>query len=148
MAHEMGHYVLNHGVKHTVSFSLVLLCGLLFIKFSWNWAATRMGGRFGVRSMADPAGLPLLAALFSVYVFLATPVIKTIIRSAEVEADLFGLNAAREPDGFAEAIFKLSEYRKLEPGALEEFIFFDHPSGFNRIFSAMRWKAGNVKRLP
>ena len=148
MAHEMGHYVLNHGIKHTVSFSLVLLGGLLFIKFSWNWAATRMGDRFGVRSMADPAGLPLLAALFSVYVFLATPVIKTVIRSAEVEADLFGLNAAREPDGFAEAIFKLSEYRKMEPGAAEEFIFFDHPSGFNRIFSAMRWKAENVQRLP
>ncbi len=145
MAHEMGHYVLNHSLKHTVSFSLVLLGGLLFIKFSWGWAAARFGGRFGVRSIADPAGFPLLAALFSVYIFLATPVYKTIIRTAEVEADLFGLNASREPDGFAEAIFKLAEYRKLEPGAAEEFIFFDHPSGYNRIFTAMRWKAENVK---
>ncbi len=145
MAHEMGHYVLNHSFKHTVSFSLVLLGGLLFIKFTWDWAAARFGGRFGVRSIADPAGFPLLAALFSVYIFLATPVYKTIIRTAEVEADLFGLNAAREPDGFAEAIFKLAEYRKLEPGAAEEFIFFDHPSGYSRIFSAMRWKAENVK---
>ncbi|MEO8103733.1 MAG: M48 family metalloprotease, partial [Betaproteobacteria bacterium] len=39
MAHEMGHYVLNHGLKHTVSFTLVLLGGLLFIKYSWGWAA-------------------------------------------------------------------------------------------------------------
>ena len=145
MAHEMGHYVLNHNIKHTVSFSLVLLGGLLFLKFSWDWAAARFGGRFGVRGIADPAGFPLLAALFSVYIFLATPVYKTIIRSAEIEADLFGLNAAREPDGFAEAIFKLAEYRKLEPGAVEEFIFFDHPSGYKRIFAAMRWKAENVK---
>ena len=145
MAHEMGHYVLNHSIKHTVSFSLILLGGLLFIKFSWGWAAARFGQRFGVRSLADPAGFPLLAALFSVYIFLATPVYKTVIRSAEIEADLFGLNAAREPDGFAEAIFKLAEYRKLEPGAVEEFIFFDHPSGYNRIYSAMRWKAENIK---
>jgi STE24 endopeptidase len=145
MAHEMGHYVLNHGIKHTISFSLVLLGGLLFLKFSWGWAAARFGGRFGVRNIADPAGLPLLAALFSIYVFLATPVLKTIIRSAETEADLFGLNAAREPDGFAEAIFKLAEYRKLEPGAAEEFVFFDHPSGYNRIFASMRWKAENTK---
>ena len=145
MAHEMGHYVLSHNLKHTVSFSLVLLGGLLFIKFTWDWVATRFGGRFGVRSIADPAGFPLLAALFSVYIFLATPVYKTIIRTAEVEADLFGLNAAREPDGFAEAIFKLAEYRKLEPGAAEEFIFFDHPSGYSRIFAAMRWKAENLK---
>jgi STE24 endopeptidase len=148
MAHEMGHYVLNHGLKHTVSFSLVLLGGLLFIKFSWDWAAARFGGRFGVRGIADPAGFPLLAALFSVYIFLATPVYKTIIRTAEVEADLFGLNASREPDGFAEAIFKLAEYRKLKPGEIEEFIFFDHPSGYNRIYSAMRWKAENMKAKP
>lgn len=148
MAHEMGHYVLNHGLKHTVSFSLVLLGGLLFIKFSWDWAAARFGGRFGVRGISDPAGLPLLAALFSVYIFLATPVYKTIIRTAEVEADLFGLNASREPDGFAEAIFKLAEYRKLKPGEIEEFIFFDHPSGYNRIYSAMRWKAENMKVKP
>ena len=145
MAHEMGHYVLNHSIKHTLSFSLILLGGLLFIKFSWGWAAARFGQRFGVRSLADPAGFPLLAALFSVYIFLATPAYKTVIRSAEIEADLFGLNAAREPDGFAEAIFKLAEYRKLEPGAVEEFIFFDHPSGYNRIYSAMRWKAENIK---
>ena len=145
MAHEMGHYVLNHGLKHTVSYTLVLLGGLLFIKFSWAWGMARFGGRFGVRGLADPAGLPLLAALFSVYVFLATPVVYTIVRTAETEADLFGLNAAREPDGFAEAIFKLAEYRKLEPGPIEEFMLFHHPSGYNRIFSAMRWKAENMK---
>ena len=145
MAHEMGHYVLNHGVKHTVSFTLILLGGLLFIKYSWGWAAARFGSRFGVRSISDPAGLPLLAALFSVYIFMATPVVKTVIRTAEVEADIFGLNAAREPDGFAEAIFKLGEYRKLEPGPVEEFIFFDHPSGYNRIAAAMRWKAEHLK---
>ena len=145
MAHEMGHYVLNHGIKHTLSFTLILLGGLLFIKYSWNWAAARFGSRFGVRSISDPAGLPLLAALFSIYIFMATPVVKTVIRTAEVEADIFGLNAAREPDGFAEAIFKLGEYRKLEPGSAEEFIFFDHPSGYNRILSAMRWKAENIR---
>jgi STE24 endopeptidase len=148
MAHEMGHYVLNHSIKHTVSFSLVLLGGLLFIKFSWDWAAARFGGRFGVRGISDPAGFPLLAALFSIYIFLATPVYKTIIRTAEVEADLYGLNASREPDGFAEAIFKLAEYRKLKPGEIEELIFFDHPSGYNRIYSAMRWKAENMKSKP
>ena len=145
MAHEMGHYVMNHSIKHTVSFSLVLLGGLLFIKLSWDWAAARFGNRFGVRSISDVAGFPLLAALFYVYIFLATPVYKTIIRTAEVEADLFGLNLSREPDGFAEAMFKLAEYRKLQPGAIEEFIFFDHPSGYNRIYAAMRWKAEHLR---
>ncbi len=145
MAHEMGHYVLNHGIKHTVSFSLLLLGGMLFIKFCWDWAAPRFAVPYGVRDIADPAGLPLLAALFSVYMFLATPVLNTIIRTAETEADMFGLNASREPDGFAEAILKLADYRKLEPGPMEEFLLFDHPSGYNRILAAMRWKAENLR---
>jgi len=42
---------------------------------------------------------------------------------------LTGLDAAREPDGFASIAMKLSEYRKIEPTPLEEAVFFDHPSG-------------------
>ena len=41
----------------------------------------------------------------------------------------------------AQTALKLSEYRKLDPGPLEEFVFYDHPSGRARIFAAMRWKA-------
>jgi Zn-dependent protease with chaperone function len=90
----------------------------------------------------DPAGLPLLSALLSLFLFLTSPVLNTIIRSNEVEADAFGLNAARQPDGFAAVALKLGEYRKLDPGPIEELLFFDHPSGRNRILMAMRWKAG------
>ena len=46
-----------------------------------------------------------------------------------------------EPDGMALVSIKLGEYRKLDPGALEEMLFFDHPSGRTRIFASMRWKA-------
>jgi STE24 endopeptidase len=88
-------------IKHTVSFSLLLLVGLLYLKFSWNWIASRFAVPFGVRGIADPAGLPLLAALISVYMFLATPVFNTNYRAAETEADMSGSNAAREPDGIA-----------------------------------------------
>jgi len=39
---------------------------------------------------------------------------------------------------------KLGDYRKLDPGPVEEFIFFDHPSGRTRIYAAMRWKAEHL----
>jgi hypothetical protein len=29
----------------------------------------------------------------------------------------------------------------MEPGPLEEALFYDHPSGRTRILSSMRWKA-------
>jgi STE24 endopeptidase len=37
-------------------------------------------------------------------------------------------------------MLKLSSYRKLEPGNLEEALFYDHPSGRTRIETAMTWK--------
>jgi STE24 endopeptidase len=83
----------------------------------------------------------VLAALLSLFFLLATPVTNTITRTVEAQADIFGLNAARQPDGFATAALKLSEYRKLDPTPLEEFVFYDHPSGRTRIWTAMRWKA-------
>jgi STE24 endopeptidase len=59
----------------------------------------------------------------------------------EYEADMYGLNTAQQPDGEANVDMLLGEYRKLDPRPLEEFIFFDHPSGRTRITAAMRWKA-------
>jgi STE24 endopeptidase len=56
---------------------------------------------------------------------------------------MFGLNAARQPDGFAQAAIHLGEYRKMHPGPIEEILFFDHPSGYNRIHAAMVWKGQN-----
>lgn len=144
MAHEMGHYLLSHSFKMTLAMSALMLAGFLFLRHSWNWAHARWGARHGVRDIADPAGLPLLMALLAVFFFVATPVNNFLIRYAEVEADIFGLNASREPDGFSEAIFKLAEYRKLQPGTVEELIYYHHPSGYNRILMAQRWKAENL----
>jgi STE24 endopeptidase len=145
MGHEMGHYVLHHVSKSILFFGVVLVAGFAFLRWSFDRAAARWGERWGLRGVADPAGLPLIVALFSVYAFVLTPVINTHIRTAEAEADIFGLNAAREPDGMAEVALQLSEYRKLSPGPVEEWMFFDHPSGRNRILMAMRWKAEHLE---
>ena len=83
--------------------------------------------------------------ILSVFSFLLTPVNNTVIRTQEYEADLYGLNAARLPDAEATVDLKLGEYRKLDPTPLEEFLFYDHPSGRTRIYNAMRWKAENLK---
>ena len=46
---------------------------------------------------------------------------------------MYGLNAARQPDGEANVDMLLGEYRKLDPGPIEEFVFYDHPSGRTRL---------------
>lgn len=144
LGHEMGHYVLNHGWG--LAIYLGLLTGLAFAIVEHLYAAAllRYGARFGIAGHADPAGLPLFIALFSVVWFALSPFVNTVIRTAEQEADAFGLNAAREPQGFAMVSVRLSTYRKLRPGPIEEFIFYDHPSGYDRVRRSMVWQKENL----
>jgi STE24 endopeptidase len=144
VGHEMGHYVLNHVYKGVLALGVLVVIGFAFMSWGFKRLTLKFGERWGFRDVADVAGLPLLIALFSVYGFALTPLSNTITRSMEAEADAFGLNAVRQPDGAALAALHLAEYRKMQPGAIEEVLFFDHPSGWNRIHRAMVWKAENV----
>ena len=145
VAHEIGHFALRVTYEYFTFFAIVLVVGFAFVRWGFGRALGRWGSRWGVRDVGDIAGLPLFLALISVYLFALTPITNGFIRSNEVEADLYGLNAARQPDGFAEIILKLGEYRKVDPGPLEEWLLFDHPSARNRILMAMRWKAENLE---
>jgi STE24 endopeptidase len=144
MAHEMGHYVLNHSFKLILYFSLFVFAGFTVSRTVFDRVLRRWGERWRVRGIADPAGFPLLALIFSTFFFLITPLANTAVRVTEREADAFGINTAREADGFAKVALKLGAYRKLDPGPVEEFIFFDHPSGRARIRMAMDWKAAKL----
>jgi STE24 endopeptidase len=148
MGHEMGHYVLHHVYKMILFFGVLTVLGFALLKWASAWAVARWGAAWRVRGVDDPAALPLLALLVSIYFLVLTPVTNSLIRTQEYEADIFGLNASAQPDGEALVALKLGDYRKLDPGSLEEFLFFDHPSGRARIFAAMRWKAEHLSTLP
>jgi STE24 endopeptidase len=141
MGHEMGHYVLNHEYKGLVMIGVVIVIGFAFLSWGINFSLARWGEKWDVRGITDVAVLPLAVIVFSLYFLVMTPVTNTITRSMEYEADMYGLNAAQQPDGEANVDLMLGEYRKMDPGPVEEFIFFDHPSGRTRITAAMRWKA-------
>jgi len=141
MGHEMGHYVLNHVYKGLVMNGVLIVIGFAFLNWGINFSLARWGARWDVQGIGDLAVLPLAVILFSLYFFLATPVSNTITRTMEYEADMYGLNTAQRPDAEANVDMLLGEYRKLDPGPIEEFVLFDHPSGRTRITAAMRWKA-------
>ncbi len=143
MGHEMGHYRLHHGLWLTLVFTLLLGIAYWGVNRSFGHFQRRYGERWGVRDLADPAGLPLAFAIFSIVLFLLTPITNTVSRFVEAHADAFGLDAAKEPHGFASVAMRLSSYRKLEPGALEEFVFYDHPSGRARVERSMQWLANH-----
>ena len=144
MGHELGHYVLNHSLSLMLGFGLIILLGYLAIAKAVPPMLRRWGPRWGVERIDDPAVVPAAFIVLAVYFLLATPFTNSLTRMHEQEADIFGLNVARAPDGFAKIAMKLSTYRKIEPSPWEEIIFFDHPSGHTRVSTAMKWKAENI----
>ncbi len=145
MGHEMGHYVLHHIAKDILYYSVVIVIFFAFLLWSLDRALARWGERWKIRGIGDTAIVPLVFLVGTLLGFVYTPFFNTHIRTNEHEADMYGLNASRQPDGFAQAAIHLGEYRKMSPGLVEEWIFFDHPSGRNRIHDAMLWKAENLQ---
>ncbi len=144
LGHEMGHYVMNHVYKGMTFIGIIIVVGFAFMRWSFGKLHLRHGARWGIRDIGDVAALPLLLFLLSVYLFVLTPVNNTLTRTMEAEADNYGINVSRQPDGFAQAAMHLSEYRKMKPGPLEEILFYDHPSGWNRIHRVMVWKVEHL----
>ena len=140
MGHELGHFVMNHIYKGLCEMTLLILVGFVFAKWALDAMLRRHGAAWGLKGAGDVAGFPLFIAVFSVFLFVATPITNTMTRTQEIEADRFGLNLAREPHGEAEVDLKLTEYRKPDPGPIEEFVFFDHPSTRHRVHDAMQWR--------
>jgi STE24 endopeptidase len=147
VGHEMGHYVLNHIYTGLMFYLIVIIAGFAWLRWALERCLRRWGERWQIRGVGDTAVLPLAMLLVSAFFFALTPVLNSFSRLQEVEADIFGLNASRQPDGVAQMTLQVAEYRKLSPGPVEEMIFYDHPSGRSRIYAAMRWKAENLASL-
>ncbi|MGB7654920.1 MAG: M48 family metallopeptidase [Novosphingobium sp.] len=144
MGHEMGHYKLNHVWWGLLFLTCLAAAAFFLISRIAPRLIARHGPRWGIRDLADPASLPVLGILITLFGLIATPLQNTMIRVDESQADAFGLDVAQEPDAFASVAMKLSEYRKIEPTTLEEMLFFDHPSGATRVRMSMQWKKDHV----
>lgn len=139
-AHEIGHYVLGHVWR------LVIAIAALALVFFWlaDRLYPRFARAFGSRAaLSDPTGLPVLLFIVALLGLLAQPAFNALIRVGEVESDRYSLETVNLPDALASALVKTAEYRYPQPGALEEFVFYDHPSVERRVRRAMEWKAAH-----
>jgi len=71
------------------------------------------------------------------------PFLNTFSRTLESQADSYSLHTENRPDALSTALVKTAEYRYPRPNAVEEFIFYDHPSVERRVQTAMQWKAAH-----
>jgi len=136
--HEAGHYKLGHIWRYVVI--LPALAMLFFFLLNRLFAPTAR--LLGSDARLDEArGLPMFAVVGSVLGLLATPLTNSITRIGETDADLYSLQTVNEPEALASALVKTAEYRYPRPSALEEALFYTHPSVEKRVLMGMEWKA-------
>ena len=141
--HEIGHYVLGHVWRFVITASIL---SLLFF-FLADRLYPRFARAFGSRAeLSDPTGLPVLLFVVTFFGLLAAPVFNTLSRIDETEADVHSLETVNLPDALATALVKTAEYRNPRPSALEEIVFYTHPSVERRVRRAMEWKAAQDDR--
>ncbi len=142
MGHEMGHYARAHVIWSALWDAIVALLAFGLMQLVFPGVARLLGA--DADGIDDPAGLPVLMIIFATFQLLITPLDNTVTRWQEADADRFSLEVANEPDGLAKALVKTIEYRADSPSAIEEFLFYDHPSVRRRVQRAMDWKAAQM----
>ena len=138
--HEIGHYVLKHTWYGILFYSVSAI--VLF------WIAERLFPRFARAfgsnaKIEDPRGVPVLLFMVSFFGLLTLPIFNTFGRMVETQADAYSLRTENRPDGLSSALVKTAEYRYPRPNAVEEAVFYDHPSVERRVRTAMEWKAAH-----
>jgi STE24 endopeptidase len=122
----------------------LLLYGVLAIVLFWlaSLLFPRFARLFGTdAAISEPRGVPVLGFIVAFLSLLILPLTNSFGRTLETQADKYSLETENRPDALATALVKTAEYRYPRPGAIEEFLFYDHPSVERRVRTAMEWKA-------
>ena len=141
--HEIGHYVLHH-VWWMVGILAILAMAFFFLADRLFALLARAFGSDA--KLAEARGIPVLLFIISLLSLFAQPAVNTLIRNNESAADRYSLETVDLPDALATALVKTAEYRNPRPGALEEAVFYNHPSVERRVLTAMEWKAAHPLR--
>jgi STE24 endopeptidase len=139
--HEIGHYVLGHIWRMIIVFALLAIALFYLADRLFPLLARLFGSR---ATIDDPRGFPVMMFVLSLFSLFALPVQNYLVRTGESEADAYSLRTVNLPDALASALVKTAEYRSPRPNAVEEFIFYSHPSVERRVRVAMEWKAKHM----
>lgn len=140
LAHEMGHYVMNHIWKG------IILGGILsiFIFYIVNKAAIFVinNSNFGFSKIYDIASLPLLIILLNLVLFIVTPAINSYSRYTELEADRFELELTKDNEAAVSSTIKLHQNSLIlpSPGIIYKLWNCDHPTFEERVEFANSYK--------
>jgi STE24 endopeptidase len=142
--HEVGHYVEGHIWRMVGLFALLAMMGFFLADRLFPFFAKAFGSKATIK---DPVGLPVLLFIVGLSGLLAEPAINAVVRQGERNADNYSLRTVNLPDALSAALVKTAEYRYPRPSALQEAVFYTHPSVEWRVRNAMEWKKRQMAKI-
>jgi STE24 endopeptidase len=134
LAHELGHHV-----HKDIPLGIAFGTALTLVSFWMGHLALRLGvEHFGLSSIADPAGLPVLSLMAGVLGLIAMPVSNAFSRWRERRADQYALETTQKPQAFADAMTRLANQNLAEtdPERWAVLLLHSHPPIQERVAAA------------
>jgi STE24 endopeptidase len=140
LAHEIGHWQHDHITKGILLGMLAGVFGCFVLDRILRAAVGR--APWHLRSLADPAGLPLILLLIYLGSWITLPMQNAVSRHFERQADQVSLELAGQPDAFRSTEQKLARDNKdnVAPTPWNVWLFSTHPPTVERIRTAEEWK--------
>ena len=137
LAHELGHQV-HHDLELGILVQSLLTFGGLYLAHRFlQWGV----GVFGLKGVADIAGLPLFVLAMSLFALITMPLGNAYSRWRERLADAFALRTTGKPEAFARAMTRLANQNLAEadPPRWVVWLLYSHPPIRERIEAAHRF---------
>lgn len=131
LAHELAHHQYRHFWKLTFfGFASTLLSFIIADAFLQRAVSAGL-----IMYMHDISYFPVLALIFITYNVAVTPLLNSISRMYEAEADRVALQLTERPAALASLMKKLTvqNLSDPQPSRIVKFFFYDHPPASERI---------------
>jgi STE24 endopeptidase len=124
-AHEVGHHVHRHLIKMIAVSVVTAIVGFWLVDMVLRAAA----GGLGYAAFNDPAALPLVLLVLSLFGLVLSPAQNALSRFFEVQCDRYALRRTGLRTAFRSAFVKLARLNKSDPDPhpLVAWLFYDHP---------------------
>ncbi|MCX7611396.1 MAG: M48 family metallopeptidase [Ignavibacterium sp.] len=131
LAHEIGHYKLNHIPKNILFSTVISFITFYLIAELYKNSLSF----FGFESITQISAFPLLIIWGAIVGLFITPISNIISRKFEYEADNYAIQVTNMPESFKSALTKLFDKNLAdkEPHPFVEWYFYSHPSYNKRL---------------
>jgi STE24 endopeptidase len=133
-AHEVGHHVYRHLPKMILWSVVLATTGFYLVDLVLRSSA----GALGYAGFDDPAALPLVMLVLSLFGLLLMPAQNALSRFFERQCDGYALQRTGDRQAYRSAFTKLAQMNKSDPNPhpVVVWLFYDHPAIGQRLAMA------------